>query len=983
MTSESGRLLPRGRVGLATIADAVGNSALDVEAIASLIGYERDCRDQTVAAGRATMKAAARDVSAKTENSDHPPRAAALPYWRVETAKFTAVVGDSASVEKREVPFEEATISTPLDPEATTPATEPLLPWRSLGPRLRKNLRKVLRGGIDDSKLVEELAQAKPLIRAPRLTRSVWDDRTVVLVDRSLRLVPAWMDQRYVTRRLLRVLGRRAEIRLVREGGLTVECADLARSIAPDTKVLALTDLGVYSGASTRREWLDFGRILKRRDAVPIALVPCPKGRIPKPLRNVWRIEIWDRTDGLRSHSAGEADGRAMRLIGLVSPASRIESGLLRAVRHLLPVKEADVGTEFDAWLHPSVRASHSWAMSLREEVTKSLRRAFGDDVDDSYKRRAIAALRTWRLACPREMWFEELISVASTPGSALRFGVAEAEWEQARDFFLGLAEAVSSSRLSKGLQPAVRDWFRLAVKRLPQTTRKNKPVDDALSKLERELLDEFSTDISAKVGGGEPRWYELYQTPAGLSVSDDSETQSPLGRIWSAEAMTARLRIASIDLDLDSGKNSVELDQVESVVLDSGYCQLTLAPFRRPPWATAAGRDRYGLWADASIAGVTHRFRWIPPGRFRMGSPESEDGRWDDSESPQFDVTISKGFWLGETPCTQELWSAATGENPSHFKSLDRPVEQVSWEDCSDFVTKLNDLESTDEYRMPTEAEWEYACRAATETSTYAGELEVLGECNGPILDEIAWYSGNSGVEFDLENGYDSSDWPNKQFDHKQAGSRVVRQKKPNEWGLYDMLGNVWEWVSDWYGSYSGEHEVDPAGPAEGSNRVCRGRLLDQPRQELPVCGSRQRAPGRPELRPGLPPCPRSERSSQDKNKHVGVSSDGDRYASEGRAQLRSTSEAGDSVETSFRDDTCVRQRRRQSRARPISRRPSRCVDRTAPSRRRPRVGGLRPLPRRQQGGPRQAEGRLQGGLVTCRIRGFRETARGAEGSG
>ncbi|MFN7952186.1 MAG: SUMF1/EgtB/PvdO family nonheme iron enzyme [bacterium] len=250
------------------------------------------------------------------------------------------------------------------------------------------------------------------------------------------------------------------------------------------------------------------------------------------------------------------------------------------------------------------------------------------------------------------------------------------------------------------------------------------------------------------------------------------------------------------------------------------------LAEFGAPDdidWARDLGRDRFGLWAEIEVKGVRHRLRWIPPGRFWMGSPEGEAGRWED-EGPRHLVTLSRGFWLGETPCTQALWEAVTGKNPSEFKSPTRPVEQVSWNDCQRFLARLDEAVPGFVPRLPSEAEWEYACRAGTETATYAGDLEILGERNAPLLDPIAWYGGNSGKGFDLKKGFDSSDWPEKQYDHRRAGTRPVGEKAPNPWGLRDMLGNVYEWCSDGYGPYAPGAVQDPAGPAEGSLRVLRG---------------------------------------------------------------------------------------------------------------------------------------------------------------
>lgn len=219
----------------------------------------------------------------------------------------------------------------------------------------------------------------------------------------------------------------------------------------------------------------------------------------------------------------------------------------------------------------------------------------------------------------------------------------------------------------------------------------------------------------------------------------------------------------------------------------------------------------RFGVFEGFAIGDVVQRMRWVPPGRFLMGSPEGETGRWDD-EGPQREVTISRGLWLGETPCTQALWRAVMGENPSAFVSPDRPVEQVSWDDCQIFVERINRLMPGFGARLPTEAEWEYACRGGTTAATWVGDLEVLGESNAPALDAIAWYWGNSDVDFDLNNG------------KQDRGTHRVKRKDPNPLGLYDMLGNVDEWCGDWFGRYVATPQVDPTGAAAGSHRVCRG---------------------------------------------------------------------------------------------------------------------------------------------------------------
>ncbi len=250
------------------------------------------------------------------------------------------------------------------------------------------------------------------------------------------------------------------------------------------------------------------------------------------------------------------------------------------------------------------------------------------------------------------------------------------------------------------------------------------------------------------------------------------------------------------------------------------------------PEWATAFGHDSFGVYADLQILGddstsICQRLRWIPPGRFRMGSPTNESGRVD--TETEHDVTITDAFWLFETPCTQRIWEAVMGENPSHFSDPNRPVEQVDWAQANEFADALTSMigHADLNFSLPTEAQWEYACRAGTTTPIYSGSLKILGSANAPGLDAIAWYGGNSGHEYDHEKSVDirKYEWlSNKQYEFDAAGTRKVKQKRPNQWGLYDMLGNVWEWCLDRWGEYDHDSQVDPKGPKVGSDRVIRG---------------------------------------------------------------------------------------------------------------------------------------------------------------
>ncbi len=298
----------------------------------------------------------------------------------------------------------------------------------------------------------------------------------------------------------------------------------------------------------------------------------------------------------------------------------------------------------------------------------------------------------------------------------------------------------------------------------------------------------------------------------------------------WKGERAGVRGLVAKT-IRVDEGTTAeVELSSLGPIRIRSNLEEVFLERMTKPKWAVAFGRDRFGTYyADFQVssiekgAPVRQRMRWIPPGRFRMGSPAGEPGRYD-SET-QHDVTISSGFWMFDTPCTQALWLAVmAGKNPSHFTDLTRPVAQLNWDHACQFAAKLTSKMPELSFSLPTEAQWEYACRAGTTTAIYTGPLEILGDANAPALDEIAWYGGNCGVDFDLSNGQAVTWLSNKQYDFEKGGTRRVKQKRPNPWGLYDMLGNVWEWCQDWKGDHPSESQVDPIGPEMGSSRVIRG---------------------------------------------------------------------------------------------------------------------------------------------------------------
>ena len=239
-------------------------------------------------------------------------------------------------------------------------------------------------------------------------------------------------------------------------------------------------------------------------------------------------------------------------------------------------------------------------------------------------------------------------------------------------------------------------------------------------------------------------------------------------------------------------------------IVIFTSVITATLATNLSPTFANSAfvPTPKAGDPLEMEISGVKVVFRYCPAGTFLMGSLASEKGRF--QTETRHIVTLTKSFWLLETEVTQALWQAVMGENPSRFKGDELPVESASWDDCAKFVAKLNEGGLAPEgmaFDFPTEAEWEYACRARTKTIYNFG-------------DEFSWDKANSG-------GGVATGVPKEGESPKKT--TPVKSYPPNAWGFYDMHGNVWEWCKDYYIWFPEEHVTDPLG-AGGDARVTRG---------------------------------------------------------------------------------------------------------------------------------------------------------------
>ena len=277
-----------------------------------------------------------------------------------------------------------------------------------------------------------------------------------------------------------------------------------------------------------------------------------------------------------------------------------------------------------------------------------------------------------------------------------------------------------------------------------------------------------------------------LQNTPISPTPHSDTPTPKNKRTLWIALGIGIAAVVALVVILAKPKLTPSYYEEPPRKVVDISD---TGAGYEEPPRKVVDISDTGAGDLAITVNGVSFVMKRVEGGTFQMGSNDSE--AYGD-EQPVHSVALS-GYYMGETEVTQALWKAVMGSNPSNFKGDNLPVAHVNWNDCQDFIRKLNQLTGMN-FRLPTEAEWEFAARGGNQSNgyTYAGSNNI---------GSVVWYDDNSGSK-----------------------SHAVKGKSPNELGLYDMSGNVWEWCSDWYGDYGSGSQTDPIGPSSGSYRVLRG---------------------------------------------------------------------------------------------------------------------------------------------------------------
>jgi formylglycine-generating enzyme required for sulfatase activity len=744
-------------------------------------------------------------------------------FWRIERVEFFQSIEEIESTPIQQDNTQDLQQSVWRNRPAEAPPYPLLARWSNLVRRLRRDLtRHECQRSIDVEAALRRLSRGEQLANFPRKRQRRWGTDLQVVIDRSQRLTPYWHDQDVVVLALQKLYPKGGFVQAwISDGSPTpilIDCPGDRRPAyrlpPPGSAVLVLGDLGCLDrSGSSLQYWLTLGEQLSRNGNRATALLPCDACRWITDLSKDWLLLPWEQIacvvdKEMSSNQALANVAPIRRLLRLISPAIRIEPGFLRAVRQLLGPRFG-AALEADVWQDPAVISGHSLAATLDAELAKQLRIEF-DQEDEQTRSAVLDLLRRWRQAVAAEIWFEELLSVSSHSRALLP---RQDEITEAERFYIRFEASRRRGDLPRNRAAAATSYTRRFLNRLPTAAH-------ALQSADFRRARNRLWDLSG-IEGEPPTGFDARDVPAGAEASiaqwrleqcGDTICAIPEVHVEGSEALFTGSLLGSVStlnhyLDIKPALDeSFWLGGVE------------------PTWAKTWGHDEYGSWVNVEVNTVEQRLRWIPAGMFTMGSPASEAGRYDD-EGPQHQVTSTRGFWLFDTPCTQALWEAVTGSNPSKFKSNDRPVESIGWNEAQDFIEKLNALVPGLALTLPSEAQWEYACRAGIQTAIYSGDMDILGQCNAPALDPIAWYGGNSGMDFELAEGVDSSDWPEKQYDHKKAGTHSVAGKQANPWGLYDMLGNVWEWCQDGQREYTANAQTDPVGSLETEvPRVVRG---------------------------------------------------------------------------------------------------------------------------------------------------------------
>ncbi|MDP2431614.1 MAG: formylglycine-generating enzyme family protein [Pseudomonadota bacterium] len=719
----------------------------------------------------------------------------------------------------------------------------PLVRPGKLWPRLKQAISRQVEGRrLDLPRVVRALAQGRPLARLPRLRHARMAGEIVLVVDNDRHLTPYRHDWQCIVDELARLAGPGALTLWTVRGdperpiGLWRRGAEVPRPERLATPpraaaVLFLSDLGVLrhplGAEAAMQRWAHFEQRQKSAGARPLYCLPMTPALLPPPKPVDALFPLLDRAGrrqprrgglwpGAHAHAAAQLE----HLLTLLSCARRIEPELIRALRLLDPVLAAEPGLEALVWSHPSAISADEQLCVWKPDQVAAYRRRF-QDLPPSLQLAVFDAMLHVHRLRGRAIEAQEILVWASHVDAATaqarqqEIEASERWWrgfqsdtEQSPDNpeLLAFARQTLAAQATDAVFVAHHTDLIGPLWAIAQAWRQG----EAVAVPEGLPTAGLAAWISRHGVTYRPADYHLAQSGDRLWLLPEQENgQSRLGMPqWLAGIEVRETGGSRRYLSPDGqAQELARLAPGQRTTLATPGLRHTVSQLQRPTWAREFGRDGYGVYADLEIAGVTQRLRWIEPGEFWMGSPEDEPERID-REVPRHRVLLTQGYWLSDTACTQAFWQGVMGSNPSHFKEGEeaphRPVERVSWDDVQEFLGKLQAHLPGAEAVLPTEAEWEYACRAGTQTPFSFGANITTEQVN---------YEGNHPYAGGEKGQFRETTVP-------------VQSLPANDWGLYEMHGNVWEWCADGQRQYKGRSETDPQGAKdEGvARRVVRG---------------------------------------------------------------------------------------------------------------------------------------------------------------
>ena len=724
----------------------------------------------------------------------------------------------------------------PWDETATIPAFQPLVPWTRLWPRLHQNVTRSHPAGLDVVRLTGQLAQAKFVQRPPRLTRQTWPTRVHLILDFSDRLTPYWDDWHWLADNLRKLLKDRLLVSVLHRSDAIVLHAWSSPEIRPwpqlnsNQTLLIASDLGMldHTRPYARFNWQRRLQAFARQGQACLMAAPLAHSQLVAEVVNLMPLIRLSPDSSLRPvaklspvHEAlvFNDDNQAYRLLfTMLAMTTRAEPALLRALRLCLPIQADNAGLEGAIWLDARLNTAPG-ACTVNEAAVAEWQQAFSL-LEPALQKQLLDCLRRYHASLPQMIHHEETLLWSSRVNAKL----AKPEHhhaQNARHFFHKLTQSLQGDNNGQ-YYPAERHLLLSIADHHLQHVAASLSGENYLNRLS--VAVSLNRPLETQILPAGLDWASWLQSQPGMPERTVNMVQGPDGALlieptdrlpapgwqrlltlkldrqvvlWAMAAANEKLQyrpwywmehpFVLNDPVLEYIVSPVSHLNAKKLWLHTGRQQICLNQLVAPEWAKEWGVDRHGLYADLSFRWVIQRFRWIEPGSFLMGSPASEAERFDNEE--QHAVTLSKGFWLADTACTQRFWQAVIGDNPSRFNDdLNKPVEQVSWHDVQRFINKINPAIPSSKLRLPSEAEWEFACRAGTETPFSFGDNITPQQVN-----------------YDGTNPYDGGEVG----EYRQT-TVAVKSLPANVWGLYEMHGNVWEWCQDGWQEDLGNNDMD-----------------------------------------------------------------------------------------------------------------------------------------------------------------------------